>query len=525
MSFRQAVNSQSLPSLLAACKKPIQQSLQAISLTIGAALLLNSSLSIAESTQLSNAKLAPLEVSTRLVFTRCLVGTGAYEIDAECADFVRHENPNDDNSKLITLAVIKLPALTPEPEQDAFTIIQGGPGGSSIDLAVAFSPAFEDIRRKRDIIVIDQRGTGRSNKLGCTPPEDNPSEFDPQLAKQLTQVCLDKLSIHSDVRYYTTSVAVDDLEALRKAAGYTQFNIYGTSYGTRVAQHYLRKYPTQTRSLIIDGVAHVGLNFAGGEIARRWQDRFETLNARCKNSPSCFSQHGDLQQSYDEIYSRLEQQTAAVELAHPTTGNTIEYTLNKDSLFGAIRLMAYSSSQSALIPILLSKAKAGDYTFFASQIIQMEESFPVELASGMHNAVVCTEDTPYVTSEDLAPSSGTILGSLMSEALAASCSIWPRGVMDKDFRTPFSSEVPVLVLSGATDPITPPANGDIAANMLGNARHVIVPAHGHGVIARGCVTKLASNFIHNGNFNDFDSSCVDREHSVPIFSTLTGARP
>ena len=521
MSLRQIAQSK---RALDTISKVAQQSLLGV-LSLGAALLLNSGTSNAKPAQLSNAKPAQLSASTTLEFKRCLIGTGAYEIDAECAEFIRHENPLDDNSKLITLAVVKLPALTPEPDKDAFTIIQGGPGGSSIDLAIAFSPAFEEIRRKRDIIVMDQRGTGRSNKLGCATPKDNTNVFDPQLAKQLTQACLDSIGKHSDVRYYTTSIAVDDLEALREAAGYQQLNIYGTSYGTRVAQHYLRKYPAQTRSVILDGVAHVGLNFAGGEIARRWQDRFETLNTRCRNTPNCFSQHGDLQTSYDQIYSRLEQQTVTVNLAHPTSGNTTEYTLNKYSLFAAIRLMAYSSNQSALIPILLSKANAGDYTFFASQIIQMEESFPDELASGMHNSVICTEDTPFATPEDLATSSGTILGSLMSEALSASCSIWPQGVIDKDFRTPFSSDVPVLVLSGATDPVTPAANGDIATKMLGNARHVIVPAHGHGVIARGCVSKLASNFIDNGNFNDFDFSCVERERSVPIFSTLTGARP
>lgn len=521
MSLRQITQSNRKLDII---KKTAQQSLVGV-LGLGATLLIGSGASIAKPAQQSNAKPAQLSARATLEFKRCLIGTGAYEIDAECADFIRHENPLDNNSKPITLAVVKLPALTPEPEEDAFTIIQGGPGGSSIDLAIAYKRAFEEIRRKRDIIIMDQRGTGRSNKLSCEAPEDSAVEFDPQLAKQLTQVCLDNLSAHSDVRYYTTSIAVDDLEALRKAAGYQQFNIYGTSYGTRVAQHYLRKYPAQTRSIIIDGVAHIGLNFAGGEIARRWQDRFETLNTRCKNDSNCFSQHGDLQKAYDEIYSRLEQQTITVKLAHPTNGDSTEYTLNKYSLFGAIRLMAYSSNQSALIPILLSKAKAGDYTFFASQLIQMNESFPAELASGMHNAVVCTEDTPFVTAADLATSSDTILGSLMSEALSASCSIWPQGVIDNDFRAPFSSDAPVLVLSGATDPITPPANGAIAADMLGNARHVIVPAHGHGVIAHGCVTKLASNFINNGNFNDFDSSCVDRERSVPIFSTLAGAKP
>ncbi len=460
-----------------------------------------------------------------LEFKRCTVTVEAYEMDAQCATLQRHENPNDKNSRLIDLSVIKLLSHSPEPEPDAFTIIQGGPGGSSIDMAMSYSSAFNEIRKKRDLIILDQRGTGRSNLLTCDAPPEEESGFDLALVRQQTKKCVNKLSENNDLRFYTTSIAVDDLEAMRAAAGYTQLNIYGVSYGTRVAQHYLRKYPANTRSVVLDGVTPIGLNLAGGEIARRWEDGFEQLTQRCLESDACKATHGNLRRIFIELQQRFETQSLSVTVPHPLTAQPTNYTFTEDSLLVALRLMLYSTEQRALIPILLSEAQHGNYAFVAAQIIQAKEIFTGQFATGMHNSVVCAEDAPFVTEEDVAQADGTLIGRKMSQAMKVTCDHWPKGPVDEDFFTPFESEVPVLVLSGATDPVTPPENGDMAANMLGNTKHVVVPAHGHGVAARGCASTLVSNFVHNTSLTDIDARCVERERAMPFFSTLTGPRP
>lgn len=463
--------------------------------------------------------------STALTFTPCTITLESYEIDAQCATFQRPENPSNPDSRIIDLSVIKLPSHSPEPEPDAFTVIQGGPGGSSIDLVISFRQVFDEIRRKRDILVIDQRGTGRSNVLTCDITDNLVASFNPEVVKKQSKQCADELSQHSDLRYYTTSIAVDDLEALRIAAAYPALNIYGISYGTRVAQHYLRKYPKSVRSVVLDGVAHIGLNLAGGEIARRWEDGFRQLNQRCQLDESCNSVHGDLREKYIALKQRFANQNITTTLPHPLTAEATEYTFTEDSLFSALRLMFYSTEQSALIPLLLSEATKGNYQFVAAQIIQLEETFSDQFAIGMHNAVVCAEDVPFVKEEDIAKADDTLIGRQMSQALQASCEVWPRGYIDADFHKTFSSDVPVLVLSGETDPITPAANGEIATKMLGNAKHIVVPAHGHGVIARGCITKLVSNYIKDVSFTGIDTSCVEREQAMPIFSSPTGPRP
>jgi len=459
-----------------------------------------------------------------LSFERCSVKVGAQEVDAQCSTLRRLENPGDPSSKVLALAVVKFPSHSLNPKKDPFTVIQGGPGGSSIDLAVLYLPALEYIRKTRDVLVIDQRGTGRSNKLNCDAPEDNQTQFDIELVKQESQKCLAQLSKTSDLRFYSTSIAVDDLEALRIAAGHPQLNLFGVSYGTRVAQHYLRKYPSSARSVILDGVVPIGLNLAGSEIARRWADSFDNLNQRCANNKACFSQHGNLKSTYRALQKRFTEEAITVKVPHPRTGIDTEYTFNEFSLFSALRLMTYSTEQLSLIPLLLSEAKQGNYTLAATQIMSIEESFGENISVGMHNSVVCAEDAPFVNNEDIKLAEDTLVGRVMSDAIIASCSVWPKGTIDTDFLEPFSSDVPVLILSGETDPITPPQNGDLTAQMLGNTKHIIVPAHGHGVLARGCMPKLASLFVENANFDLVDETCAKRERAMPIFSNLTGPK-
>lgn len=470
---------------------------------------------------LGNASTSVLE------FKRCSISlsSGAIATDAQCASFERNENPMDPQSKRVSLSVIKLPSHSPEPETDAFTVIQGGPGGSSIDFAIAYNRIFEQIRKKRDIIVIDQRGTGRSNKLSCDLPEDMSGIFDLKLIQESTQKCQEKLSKDNDLRYYTTSIAVDDLEALRLAAGYSQLNLYGVSYGTRVVLHYLKKYPSSARTAVIDGVVQTGLNLAGGEIARRWEDSFEALNKRCQSSPSCAQAHGDLYKLYRELQDRFKAMSVQVTVPHPTTGIATEYTFDEHSLFSSLRLMAYSTDQLSLVPLLLSEAAKENYTFVAAQSLLMEEGFIDQFATGMHNSVVCTEDAPFVTPQNLAQARGTLAGEMMSDMLTTSCKVWPTGHMDEGFLEPFSTDIPVLVLSGETDPITPPKNGDIAAEQLGNTKHIKVPAHGHGVVARGCVPNLVGLFIETASFDEVDETCTKRERPAPFFNTLTGPTP
>ena len=459
-------------------------------------------------------------------FDRCYINVGANEIDAECATLTRPENPNKPNGKTIDLFVAKLPSLSPSPAADAFTIIQGGPGGSSVDLAINFKAFLDIVRAKRDVIVIDQRGTGRSNKLNCDidSNESATNSFDPIITAKLTRDCIAKLTQH-DLGAYTTSVAVQDLEALRMAAGYQQLSLYGVSYGTRVAQHYLRRFPQQTRTIIIDGVVDIGLNLAGAEIALRSQNAFDQMVKRCNETASCVSQFGNIKQQFKSLRQRLKSQTIKVTVAHPNTGEKQAVTLTESTLLIAVRLMPYSTESLSLLPLLINSAFNGNYTPLATQSITDTDNLTKGFAIGMHNSVMCTEDTPFVASNAAEQTKNTYFGSLMVDSMRITCQLWPKGIIDDDFLEPFESDVPVLILSGETDPITPPANGERAASMFQNSKHIIVPAHGHGVVGRGCVPFLVNDFLDDTNLDTLKTDCIKREHALPFFINTSGPKP
>jgi pimeloyl-ACP methyl ester carboxylesterase len=456
----------------------------------------------------------------------CQVESGPRSIDAQCATLRRPENPDKPNGKQLDLFVAKFAARSSDPEADAFTVIQGGPGGSSIDLYMGLQPVFHEIRAHRDIIVIDQRGTGRSNILGCPEIVENQT-ISPAEIRRLAIQCRQDLQTrtNSDLSYYTTSLAVQDLEALRIAAGYTQLTVYGVSYGTRVAQHYLRRFPVSTRGVILDGVAHVGLNLAGGEIARRSQMAFDHMVQRCNDSAGCLAKFGDLKQKFKELRQRLEDQPVNVSLADPYTGKPSSQLVNDQDLLAAIRLMPYSTDQLSLLPNLITSAHAGDYLSLAAFSRIITERFKEGYAIGMNNSVMCAEDAPFVEQSDLLGIEDTYFGSIMVDAISVICQEWPRGPMDDDFREAFDSKQPVLILSGETDPITPPENGEIAHQMLSNSLHLEVPAHGHGVISKGCIPQLVSDFVEHVDLSQLNSDCIQRERASPFFFDTTGPAP
>ena len=463
-------------------------------------------------------------LATTLEFEPCQIRQQAVKMDAECATLVQAENPQDPEGRQVELFVARLAATSANPANDAFTVIQGGPGGSSIDLAISMHNVLELVRRKRDVLIVDQRGTGRSNELNCDSAEIE-YEFDIEQLTKLTRACESKLSSFADLRYYTTSIAVQDLDAVRRAAGYPQLSIYGVSYGTRVAQHYLRRFPEHTRLLVIDGVVDVGLNLAGPEIALRSQAAFDNMAQRCQQDSACDKQFGNIKNKFNQVQKRLKQAPVTIASRHPRSGEQVEMKITESDLLTSVRLMPYYTETLSLLPLLIARAYEGDYGLLASQSQLTAESLEQSLSIGMHNSVACTEDEPFVDYQNKVSAASTYFGDQMQESLKASCTHWPRGILDDDFHQTFDSDKPVLVLSGETDPITPPSNGARAAQMFSNSLHITVPDHGHGVVSRGCMPYLLSDFLEFVDLTSLNTQCVNRERATPFFISGSGPQP
>ena len=459
---------------------------------------------------------------------RISAGPGFPGIKARCGTFERHEDPSDETSPLLALSVAIVPALSLEPEPDPFVPIAGGPGQSTFEFYSLLARAFEEIRRTRDIVLLDQRGTGDSARMECDIGDE---VVEGQLTTEetiaLTEKCLAALPHKPE--FFTTSVAVQDLEALRLALSSPQFNVYGASYGTRVAQHFARQHPDSTRSIVLDGVVPPQLAL-GAIIAVEAQNALNNIFDRCTESAACNERFPEIAEEFAALEERLNRDPVLVDLANPLSGLRETISFGDAELAAAIRLMSYSPHTVALMPLLIHEAARENYVPLAAQYLMVMDRMTDSLAIGMHNAVVCTEDAPFYDEDgaDRAGLGSTYIGPLMVEALDAICSVWPAGLLDPDFKKPLSSDIPVLLLSGDADPVTPPYFGDMAAVDLGNAAHLTGRHQGHGQAATGCMPEVMARFVETKSVADEDldpDNCLQRRFAMPFFLDFSGPDP
>lgn len=444
---------------------------------------------------------------------------------ARCAWLNVPEDRARPEGRQIRLHIAIIPALRLKPLADPLYIISGGPGQAASELYLSMAPAFARVRRDRDIVVVDQRGTGRSHRLDCVFPEEQPAHIDAPALQQATRTCID--SLPADVRFYTTSVAVQDLDTVRAALGHEQLNLYGISYGTRVAQHYMRRHPQRVRSVILDGVVPPDLPL-GPQIATDAQAALDHAFERCDATPDCAAAFPDLATSFQALQTRLQTRSWPLEVADPLTGRPTALTFGLSQLAAAVRLLSYTDETLSLLPLLIHQAQVEQRPqALAAQYLIIARSTATQLATGMHFAVACSEDAPrwQVTPAARAAQTHTYLGEVFMDSMQAICEPWPVGLVDDDFHAPLHSTLPVLVLSGDNDPVTPPANGERILHGLPNARHLIIPGQGHGQLAIGCVTSLASQFITAGSAATLDTSCIDTITPTAFMLSTTGSAP
>lgn len=457
---------------------------------------------------------------------RISAGPGSPSLAARCGVLTRPLDPSDAASEPIDLSVAIVPALSLNPAPDPLVVIAGGPGQSSISFYAAYARAFEGIRRERDIVLMDQRGTGQSAPLTCDSPADAIVEGRMSQEQVVAEVqrCLEQLPY--DARFFTTSAAVSDLSALGEALGYPSFNLYGISYGTRVAQHFLRRYPQQTRAVILDGVAPPQLAL-GPDIAIAAQDALEAAFAECENQPACKEQFPALRNEFLFLRGELQTNPVDVQLLHPLTAEPTTVSFGGDELAGVIRLLSYHPSSIALLPLLIHSAASGNLIPMASQYQMTAVSVAASMSLGMHNSVICTEDVPFYATTDINEDElvATYIGLKQLELLRAICDVWPAGIIDEDLKSELSSDKPVLLLSGSADPVTPPRYAEQAAKQLSNSLHVIGNRQGHGLAIRGCTPDIIADFIKAESVADLDTKCLERAHVMPFFLNFDGPGP
>lgn len=435
-----------------------------------------------------------------------------------CGAVSRPLDPARPEATRFDVHYVIVPALARRKLPDPVFLLAGGPGQSAISLAAQVMPVFARLNNRRDIVFVDQRGTGRSAPLDCDEPRAMPLAEAADTAKQLQclAACRDRLvklphvKEASGLGFFTTTLAMQDLDAVRQAIGAERINLVGASYGTRAALEYQRLFPQALRRSVLDGVAppDMALPASAGVDA---QAALDALLAACSTEPGCTRQWPALRQAWDGLLASLPR---SVSVADPFTGVAENVVMTRDLVLAAVRAPLYVPSLAAGLPAAITAAAQGRYEPLVTLGTVLSRRSTPGLATGMHFSVVCAEDMPRLSAEAAAPARdfGRGLAPLYEQA----CANWPRGPVPEDFYRVGAAATPVLLLSGGIDPATPPRHAKRVAESLGaKAKHVIVPNAGHGLLGAGCVPDLLFRFIDAADETSALALDADCAASIP----------
>jgi pimeloyl-ACP methyl ester carboxylesterase len=428
---------------------------------------------------------------------------------ARCGTHEVWENRETKAGRRIRINIAVVPARLRAKDPDPIVIMAGGPGQGAVALAPQVMPLFARLNDSRDIVFIDQRGTGSSNPLDCDDEAEQPlqSLFEDALPERLVARCLADLD--ADPSQYVTTIAMEDLEEVRAALGYAQVNLWGGSYGTRAALEYLRRHGDHVRTVVLDGVApsdmKLPLSFvADGDAA------LQRLLEACDAETLCRKIYPSLRSTIASLRSQLARAPARVAIQDPRTGGRETIQVNENVFLSGLFRPLYVAELASLLPFGISAAATGDFNPLLAQNLEFADDVSENLSVGMHLSVVCAEDIPRITPADMQALSSSFFGGALVNDFVRACRLWPRGKVPEDFYAPVKSDVPVLIFSGGIDPATPPRHGERVAQTLPNARHLIAPQLGHGVSLHGCAPRLIESFVRKASTAQLDGKCLER---------------
>jgi pimeloyl-ACP methyl ester carboxylesterase len=417
-----------------------------------------------------------------------------------------------------------LQATSPNPKPDPVVVLLGGPGEAATAAAEWYGddPSMAD----RDIVLVDARGTGKSNGLHCPLPKDGSLQaFMPTMNVSVLKACRAELEKHADLRYYLTTYAMDDLDDLRAALGYDKINLDGGSYGTRASLVYIRQHGDHVRTAVLWGstamTQPMPLHFATDS-----EHALQNVLRDCEAEPACKAAFPNLQADYKRTVERIEQGPMPVTVKDPRNGKATQINLEAADFAESLRAMIYKPEAMRSIPLFLHKAAGGDYRGFVDYQIGRNVDLNHELADGLYLSITCTEDIDRLDPQQVtANGRGTFLADHRARPHMESCKDWPRGKLPAGFGEEVKSDVPVLIMVGDNDPATPPTAAQAAVSRLSNGRVVVVPYGGHtlsGLINDKCPNEIAAQFLETAYQKSVYVSCLICFMKKPFILYLSG---
>jgi pimeloyl-ACP methyl ester carboxylesterase len=463
--------------------------------------------------------------SDRLPLAPCQLGNAlsAERVAARCGTLEVPEDHDRPGGRRIALRVAVIDAESTQAEPDPVFLLAGGPGQAATEAFPPAMAAFTRVNRHRDLVLVDQRGTGGSGRLTCRELEDASAlARTPEMDLAAVASCARALSSRADLGRYRSIDFARDLDLVRAALGYDRVNLVGGSYGTRAALVYARAFPGRVRTMALDGVAPLQMAITGA-FEEDGQRALELAFRRCAEEPACRARFPDPAGDLAALAAAFDAKSRLLPLRDPLTGAPLALEVRGDTVRQVAMQLAYATETMSLLPALLREARTGDPAPLVAQGLLGAADLGGGVSRPLQLSVLCAEDVPFVDKGPVRP--GLFLGSLLRRTFREACARWPVTPVDASFHAPLQSDVPTLLLSGEADPVTPPRWAELAASTLPASRHLVVPGAAHGTLFRGCMPRLLAAFIAAGRAEALDASCLERQRAAPFFLDLAGPSP
>ena len=468
-----------------------------------------------------------------LLFCCCSIASGSLGLKLQfcykeslkeqviCGKYEVMENRQVRKGAKICINFMILPARTSDPAPDPVFIFDGGPGVGAASSPKAWARYCDRVRDQRDVVLIDQRGTGKSNPLYC-PRLGNPDSAQTYLQdmypEDYVKECRKNLREKASLYYYHSMMAMADYDDLREALGYEQINIMGGSYGSYFGILFMKMYPERVRSAFLFSISPPHLLYPAN-LAQDTQAALERLFCDCAADPGCQADYPELRARLDRVLNRLKQGPVSISIENPINGVRETVSFSYNNFIHGLRSMLYSNSSSRWIPIFIRWADMGIFQPIAEYTADYEYWVNQNIMDGMFLCVTCSETIPFLDFPSArASAQGTVMGTYRLDQQQRACDLWVKADIPAGFHDLVPLDIPTLIVNGENDPTTPPGNAHLLSQYLGNSAVIIIPNAGHeiGVVMEGCLDEQIARFFSQASVHDLDFSCVFAYNRPPF---------